>query len=75
MNFGQAIEVLKSGGKVSREGWNGKGMWLKLVDVSEYRLLDCELTPFIVLKTPANTLQAWNASQADALAEDWGVVT
>jgi hypothetical protein len=31
MNFGQAIEALKSGKKVSREGWNGKGMWLILV--------------------------------------------
>jgi hypothetical protein len=30
MNFGQAIEALKEGKKVSREGWNGKGMWLAL---------------------------------------------
>ena len=30
MNFGQAIEILKSGGKVARSGWNGKGMWLSL---------------------------------------------
>lgn len=31
MNFGQAIEALKAGAKVSRTGWNGKGMWLILV--------------------------------------------
>jgi Protein of unknown function (DUF2829) len=31
MNFGQAIEALESGKKVSRAGWNGKGMWLVLV--------------------------------------------
>lgn len=31
MNFGQAVEILKTGGKVAREGWNGKGMWLVLV--------------------------------------------
>lgn len=30
MNFGQAIEALKEGGKVAREGWNGKGMWITL---------------------------------------------
>lgn len=30
MNFGQAIEALKEGKKVAREGWNGKGMWLAL---------------------------------------------
>lgn len=31
MNFGGAIEALKSGSKVARTGWNGKGMWLVLV--------------------------------------------
>lgn len=31
MNFGQAIEALKQGHKVARTGWNGKGMWLILV--------------------------------------------
>lgn len=31
MNFGQAIEALKRGEKVTRKGWNGHGMflWLK----------------------------------------------
>lgn len=31
MNFGQAIEALKMGKKVTRRGWNGKRMflWLK----------------------------------------------
>lgn len=31
MNFGEAIENLKAGNKVAREGWNGKGMWLVLM--------------------------------------------
>ena len=31
MNFGDALIVLKAGGKVARLGWNGKGMWLILV--------------------------------------------
>lgn len=31
MDFGQAIETLKKGGKVARSGWNGKGMFLYLV--------------------------------------------
>ena len=31
MDFGDAIRALKAGKKVSRKGWNGKGMflWLK----------------------------------------------
>ena len=31
MTFGLAVEALKKGLKVSRAGWNGKGMWLVLV--------------------------------------------
>ena len=32
MNFGQAIEELKKGNRVARKGWNGKGMFLILID-------------------------------------------
>ena len=39
MNFGQAIQALKQGKKVSRYGWNGKGMFIFLnlgnVDISQ----------------------------------------
>ena len=28
MNFGKAIEALKEGKLVAREGWNGKGMFI-----------------------------------------------
>lgn len=31
LTFGQALEVLKSGGRIAREGWNGKGMFLFLL--------------------------------------------
>ena len=30
MNFGGALEAIKQGKKVARQGWNGKGMWLWL---------------------------------------------
>lgn len=30
LSFGQAIEQLKAGDRVARDGWNGKGMWLSL---------------------------------------------
>jgi hypothetical protein len=30
MSFGKAIDALKLGKRVSRAGWNGKGMWLSL---------------------------------------------
>ena len=28
LSFGQALDLLKQGKKVAREGWNGKGMYL-----------------------------------------------
>jgi hypothetical protein len=31
MNFGYAIDRLKMGAKVSRSGWNGKGMFIALM--------------------------------------------
>lgn len=31
MSFGMAIEAMKQGMKVSRKGWNGKGMYLWLI--------------------------------------------
>jgi len=30
MDFGKALNVLKTGGRVARKGWNGKGMWIAL---------------------------------------------
>ena len=63
-DFGQAIKELKSGNKVSRAGWNGKGMWLilvagtkaaNLVSNSVYAkstgLLTCEILPHIDMWT------------------------
>lgn len=31
VDFGKAVEALKKGKRVSREGWNGKGMFLFLL--------------------------------------------
>ena len=30
MTFGQAVEVMRAGGRVARSGWNGKGMWVAM---------------------------------------------
>ena len=31
MNFGEALEAMKAGKRVTRAGWNGKGMYLWLM--------------------------------------------
>lgn len=79
MNFGQALEALKAGSRVSRAGWNGKGMWLTLLrpGVEMARSVggpdgDLSLDPCIAMRTAGGTLQpGWLANQADMLAEDW----
>lgn len=75
MNFGQAIEALKKGKKVAREGWNGKGMWLRLI-IPEKSDIDMGLEnlPYIEMKTADNKLVPWLASQTDMLSEDWTIV-
>lgn len=35
MNFGDAIQAMKVGARVSRSGWNGKGMWIALTPASD----------------------------------------
>jgi hypothetical protein len=77
MNFGQAIEQLKLGNKVSRSGWNGAGLWLELQvpDANSKMTL-----PYIYINYPLdakNTPGAkvpWLASQTDILAEDWALL-
>lgn len=36
LTFGNALDHLKMGERVAREGWNGKGMWLMLVQPQQY---------------------------------------
>jgi len=70
MNFGQAIERLKDGGRVARTGWNGKGMWLKLQLPDAHSKMSL---PYIYMSTVTGDLVPWLASQTDMLAGDWGV--
>lgn len=70
-NFGWAIDQLKSGLKVSREGWNGKGMYLELQIPDENSKMTL---PYIYMKTACNNKVPWLASQTDILSEDWDIV-
>jgi hypothetical protein len=86
MNFGQAVEALKSGKKVERQGWNGKGMFLFLVPGSTFKVnraplmgiypegTEINYQAHIDMKTAQDTVVPWLASQSDVLAEDWQVV-
>jgi hypothetical protein len=74
MDFGNALQVLKSGGKVQRDGWNGKGLWLELQTPDAHSKMTL---PYLFINYPddAQTTPGarvpWLASQTDVLAEDW----
>jgi hypothetical protein len=77
MTFGLAIEALKKNHRVARAGWDGKGMWLRIViPGGDAKKLDMGLKnlPYIEMKTADNKLVPWLASQTDVLAEDWGLL-
>jgi hypothetical protein len=83
MNFGHALEQLRIGNKVAREGWNGKGMFLFLVPGSTFKVnrhpllgiypegTEINYRPHIDMKTVDGEIVPWIASQTDLLAEDW----
>jgi len=81
MDFGGAIDELKGGNKVTRAGWNGKGIFIKLQVPDENSKMT---SPYIYIDTTGlqtdnehapKSLVPWLASQTDMLAEDWKIVT
>lgn len=89
LTFSDALEALKQGFKVGRSGWNGKGMWLTLVEATTedtpvtgkagYQahgegLYLLKRLPWIGMRTADMSFVPWLASQTDLLAEDWTVI-
>ena len=81
----QMVEALKKGKLVARAGWNGKGMWLFIIQGSNdiaklhgYGFGEMANEPTfrdaIFMKTVDNQLVPWTASQTDVLADDWLIV-
>lgn len=70
MNFGEAVEALKQQKKVSRSGWNGKGMWLGFEQAKQEE----KKLAYIFMRTVTGEFVPWLASQTDILAEDWNLV-
>lgn len=71
MNFSYALDALKEGRQVAREGWNGKGMWLELQVPDEHSKMTL---PYIYLTYPDGRRVPWLASQTDLLEVDWVVL-
>ncbi len=82
-DFGIALGMLKQGKKVARLGWNGKGMFIYLVDGSQFKVTKPPLSnfypegtevtfqPHIDMKSANGTIFTWTAAIPDLLGEDW----
>lgn len=89
MNFGLAVEAAKKGAKITRRGWNGKGMWV-VYRTGYPEGIPCNrntaeavgipegslfrVRPYLQMKCVDGSFQMWLASQSDILADDWEIV-
>lgn len=82
-DFSTALMLLKEGRRVCRSGWNGKGMFIFLVNGSTFTVnrepllsilgegTEVEYHAHIDMKTAQGYVVPWLASQADLLDDDW----
>jgi hypothetical protein len=84
MTFDIALQYLREGKKVTREGWNGNKMlpvsmvatvenpkarmWIALQSPTETSKMTL---PYLYMKTAQDDLVPFLLSQTDVLAEDW----
>jgi len=60
MSFGRALELMRTGHRVARYSWSNHSAYLSYQD------------GVLMISMSVGGLQAWNPTQADLLAEDWG---
>lgn len=83
--FSDALNHIKSGLRVSRAGWNGKGMFIFLVPGSQFIVNREPLISIlgtgtqvnyhghIDMRTADGFIVPWLCSQTDMLASDWSI--
>lgn len=89
MNFGGALEQLKAGARLAREGWNGQGMYVVLqagypdgvaINANTAAATGlpegtvCSFRPYLMMRAVDSSFVPWVAEQSDILADDWFVV-
>lgn len=86
LSFEQALQMIKKGKKLARDGWNGKDMFIFLVPGSEFKVnrppllgiypegTDIKYRSHIDMRTVDGQIVPWVASHSDLLADDWNVI-
>ena len=89
MDFSDALRAVKAGKRISRVGWNGKGMFVvyqkgypegipcNMNTAEAWGLKEGELficNPYLQIKNANGTHSMWVPSIGDVLADDWVIV-
>lgn len=77
MDFSEALKCCKAGKKITRIGWNGKGMFV-IYQEGYYGINEedtVKINPYLQLKCVDGSYSMWVPSINDILAEDWLVVS
>lgn len=77
VNFSVALQQLKYGAYLARKNWNGKLMWIKLVQASGEFTHPCLVIQYpaaVSAAYPEGSLIPWFPSQTDMLCDDWFIV-
>ena len=86
MDFSLALTNIKAGHRLARMGWNGKGMFIFLVNGSVFKVnreplmsilgegTEVKYQGHVDMKTADGSIVPWLCSQSDMLANDWAIV-
>jgi hypothetical protein len=86
LTFSSALAHVKGGSKVARSGWNGKSMFIFLVNGSTFKVnrppllgiypegTEVNYHAHIDMRTADGQIVPWLCSQTDMLANDWCLV-
>jgi hypothetical protein len=86
LSYSAALSSIKDGEKLTRAGWNGKGMFVFLVPGSVFQVNRAPLLgifpegttityrPHLDMLYADGTVGVWVASHSDMLATDWEIV-
>jgi len=83
LNFSEALDLMHSGRKMARKGWNGERMFVFFVEGSEFEVnrrplneifkegTKIKYNAHLDIRGADGTISVWTASQTDLLTEDW----
>lgn len=68
MTFGDALEKMKAGARMTRENWI-------FHDVIYAKYTDASVCPYLVVQSPGHDVIPYTATDVDIFADDWEAVS